>query len=128
MLVVLTLLAAYAVYTLRKQTVIPTAFKIVFERLNDLLVVVDSQQHILMMNPAAERAFQRPLKDVVGQPLGNLWPDHKVGIHRPASGRTIKSVSTARHMIRPNGLKPAFGIASIPCAFRTSTPSMKGTA
>jgi PAS domain S-box-containing protein len=44
------------------------------ELMPDALVVIDEQQRIVHFNPQAERLFQEPASDILGQPLDVLLP------------------------------------------------------
>ena len=52
----------------------------------DAIITIDSQQRIVLFNPAAERMFERPAETVLGQPLDVLIPaEHRAGHAGPGA-------------------------------------------
>lgn len=63
------LLLAWGVFRLRLMELVPIARTTVVDNLSDLIVVVDSQDHVVDINPSAQRAFGLRRSDAVGKPM-----------------------------------------------------------
>src|SRR6186713_3006456 len=47
----------------------------------DAIITVDSEQHVILYNKAAERIFGWPTREMLGQPLARLIPRRHQGAH-----------------------------------------------
>lgn len=54
------------------------ARQIVSEQLRDGMIVLDAQEHIVNLNPAAERMLHTALRHVKGHPIGEVIPAYRV--------------------------------------------------
>jgi PAS domain S-box-containing protein/putative nucleotidyltransferase with HDIG domain len=59
---------------LRAEQVIPIARDIVFERIGDCILVLDMQNRVLDLNPAAEQLIGYRISDAFGLSIERLWP------------------------------------------------------
>jgi len=57
------------------EEVIPVARDITFERIGDCILVLDTQNRVLDMNPAAERLLGCGISEAFGLPIATIWPD-----------------------------------------------------
>ena len=60
----------------RPEQVIPIARDIVFERIEDCILVLDNQNRILDLNPAAEQLIGYNISDAFGLSIERIWPYH----------------------------------------------------
>jgi PAS domain S-box-containing protein len=70
-----TVAAAWGLFRFRLLELLPVARGAVVEHLQDGVLVVDSQDRVLDLNPAAVRIFGIPSQRVIGQPLDALLPN-----------------------------------------------------
>ncbi len=71
-------------------------FSGIVESAMDAIITVDSMQHIVLFNVAAERMFGYPAAEIVGQPLDRLIPARYHEEHRSHIGSFGKTGTTAR--------------------------------
>ncbi len=64
----------------------------------DGVISVDARQRIVLFNPAAERMFGYPAREVIGQPLDLLLPAGARGVHRHEVDNYAKYGVTSRRM------------------------------
>jgi len=64
----------------------------------DAIITVDSQQQIVMFNPAAERMFGYPSAEAIGTPLSRLIPERFRTAHEGHVRRFAKAGTTSRRM------------------------------
>jgi PAS domain S-box-containing protein/putative nucleotidyltransferase with HDIG domain len=60
---------------LHLEKVIPLARDTMFENISDCILVLDMQNHVLDLNPAAERLIGCSVSSALGLPLKQIWPD-----------------------------------------------------
>ena len=70
----------------------------VLESAMDAVITVDEQQRVLLFNEAAEKIFQRPREQVLGQPLDMLLPARLRQVHRAHVGHFGATGTTSRRM------------------------------
>ena len=58
----------------RAEQVIPVARNIIFERIGDCILVLDKQNRVLDLNPAAEQLTGCGISDAFGLPIEQIWP------------------------------------------------------
>jgi PAS domain S-box-containing protein len=73
-------------------------FSGVVESAMDAIITVDSMQHIVLFNVAAERMFGYPAAEIVGQPLDRLIPARYREVHRSHIRSFGETGATARSM------------------------------
>jgi len=56
------------------EQVIPVARDIIFERMGDCILVLDMQNRVLDLNPAAEQLTGYKISDAFGQSIERIWP------------------------------------------------------
>ena len=69
---------SWSLFHFRLLDIVPAAHKTIFESMNDVVIVMDAQNRIVDLNPAAQRVFGCSASDSVGQPVEkilSLWPD-----------------------------------------------------
>jgi PAS domain S-box-containing protein len=103
---------AWGFYRLRKRDIMPVAREAIVESMQDRVVVVDGQNRILDMNPAAQHLFGRPLSEVIGEPVEQVWEDWP-GINTPTSGQ----MATGRELTLSHGAEQrTYDVRSSPLA------------
>ena len=58
----------------RLEQVIPIARDVIFERIGDCILVLDMQNRVMDLNPAAEQLIGCKISDALGLPLERVWP------------------------------------------------------
>ena len=58
----------------RLEQVIPVARDVIFERIGDCIIVLDKQNRVLDLNPAAEQLIGYGISDALGLSIERLWP------------------------------------------------------
>jgi PAS domain S-box-containing protein len=66
---------AWGFYRLRQRDIMPVAWEAIVESMQDRVVVVDGQNRILDMNPAAQQLVGRSLSEVIGEPVEQMWAE-----------------------------------------------------
>ena len=59
---------------LHPERVVPIARDIIFERIGDCILVLDMQNRVLDLNPAAEQLTGCRISDALGLPIDRIWP------------------------------------------------------
>jgi PAS domain S-box-containing protein/putative nucleotidyltransferase with HDIG domain len=62
------------------EQVIPIARDIIFERIGDCILVLDVQNRVLDLNPAAEHLTGYRIADAFGLPIERIWPYHTASL------------------------------------------------
>lgn len=73
--IVVTLIMAYFFVGWRMVDIVPTAWGAVVHSIHDSVIVVDNQNCIMDLNPAAQKAIGQPASALIGNPLDQVWPD-----------------------------------------------------
>ena len=71
---------AWSFYRLQLRDIVPVARDTVVEGMADALLVLDSENCIVDLNPAAQRLLNQPRSEALGQPLEALWPEWQAGL------------------------------------------------
>jgi PAS domain S-box-containing protein len=69
---------SWSFFRLRLLDIVPAARDAVIESMNDVVMVLDTQNRIVDLNPAAEHAFRCSKSKVIGQPATQMltnWPE-----------------------------------------------------
>ncbi len=69
---------AASLFLFQRLDIIPVAHEAVFESTDNAVIIVDEQNHILALNPAAQRLANRAALGAIGQPLSQVfvtWPE-----------------------------------------------------
>lgn len=72
------LLVAWALFRFRLFDIVPAARHAVIESMSDAMLVLDAQNRLVDLNPAAQRLISQQAADVIGQPASQVlskWPD-----------------------------------------------------
>ncbi|RKH89219.1 PAS domain S-box protein [Corallococcus sp. AB045] len=64
----------------------------------DAIISIDTEQHIVLFNASAERIFGYSAREVLGQPLDILLPEHLRAVHAEHVRRFAQGAATSRHM------------------------------
>ncbi|MEO7886884.1 MAG: PAS domain-containing sensor histidine kinase [Polaromonas sp.] len=64
----------------------------------DAIITVDSEQHVILYNKAAEKIFGWPTREMLGQPLTRLIPQRHQGAHGEQLSRFGLTGTTSRRM------------------------------
>ncbi len=82
----LALTYAIALFGFRIFDPLPLARQVAIQQLRDGMLVLDPQQRVVSMNPAAERILCAPVKQVQGKPIADLLPNlPQPGLFEPDS-------------------------------------------
>ncbi len=68
------LVVAFGLLRFRMLDIVPVARDVVIQSLGDGLIVLDTQQRIVDINPAAQRALSHSGRPPIGAALSRLWP------------------------------------------------------
>ena len=71
-------IVAWGLFRYRLFDIVPLAWDKVIENISDAVVVLDSQNRVIDLNPAAQKNIDRPISEVIGQPAAHVfsdWPD-----------------------------------------------------
>jgi len=69
---------AWSLFQFRLLDIVPVAHKTVFESMSDVVIVMDAQNRIVDLNPAAQRVIGCSASESIGQPAERVlsrWPD-----------------------------------------------------
>jgi PAS domain S-box-containing protein len=66
---------AWGFYRLRQRDIMPVAREAIVESMQDRVVVVDGQNRILDINPAAEHLVGRSRSEIIGEPVEQMWAE-----------------------------------------------------
>nr|MBN1230116.1 PAS domain S-box protein [Anaerolineae bacterium] len=72
------LIVAWGLFRFRLFDIAPAARATVINGMADVVVVIDAQQRIVDLNHAALAALEKPMSEVIGQPVDDIyadWPD-----------------------------------------------------
>lgn len=72
----------------------------IVESAMDAIVTVDEDQRIVLFNTAAERMFQSPATEAIGQPIDRFIPERFRDMHHEHMRRFAKSQTTTKQMGR----------------------------
>jgi len=70
-----TLVAAWSLFGFRLGDVVPVAYETVIEEMSDGVILLDSRDRILDLNPAAQKMIGRTASEAIGRPVGELWSE-----------------------------------------------------
>jgi len=90
---------AWSLYHLRHRDIVPVARTAVIESMNDGVIVLDAQDRIVDLNPAAGRLVECVPSEAIGQRLDRLWSgrlEHLQGDLQPAQEITIDHADQRR--------------------------------
>lgn len=73
------LVLAWSLARLRRGDVVSVSHGAVFRSLSDGVIVLDAQDCVIDLNPAAQRMIDHEVK-AMGQPVERLWPDWHAGV------------------------------------------------
>jgi len=71
---------------------------LIVENANDAIITIDSDQNIVLFNPAAEKAFGYTRSDVLGTPLTTLLPENYRNDHQQHVDEFAQEQVTSRSM------------------------------
>jgi PAS domain S-box-containing protein len=71
--VVTSLTVAWNLDRLQKEDIVPVARGTVVESMSDGVIVLDKQNRIIDLNPAAQNLFQGAVSEIIGQPVKQVW-------------------------------------------------------
>lgn len=73
------ILFAWALFAFKLLDIVPIAYAAIFKSIPDSAIVLDTQNRIVNLNPAASRLLNTPLSNVIGKPAETVfaaWPQH----------------------------------------------------
>ena len=65
---------AWSLYHLQQVNIVPVAYKTMFEGIRDAAIVLDAQDRIVDLNPAAQQLIGHAAAETLGQPIAQIWP------------------------------------------------------
>ena len=68
------LLVTWGLFRFRLLDIVPVAREAVVESMSDGVMVLDVQNRIVDLNPAAQRIIGRSVAEAIGQPAAQVWP------------------------------------------------------
>jgi PAS domain S-box-containing protein len=74
-IIVTSLTAAFSVFYLRLGDVVPVAREVIIEGMSDGVIVLDAQNRIVDMNPAAQRLIGHAASEAIGKSIEQIWPE-----------------------------------------------------
>ena len=69
------LTAAFSVVYLRLGDIVPVARETIIEGMSDSVIVLDTQNRIVDLNPAAQHLVGHAASEAIGQPMEQVWPE-----------------------------------------------------
>ena len=69
------LLFSLSYFRFKMVKVVPIAQRVVFERLNDGILILDADDRVMDLNPAAQKLIQIPYAKLLGTPLAQALPE-----------------------------------------------------
>jgi len=91
-LVVSSLMVAWCIFRLRLLDIVPVARESIIESMQDAVIVLDAENHIVDINPAAEHIIGYSASEAVGWPLDQIWSYWSEQLQTSrlsSSGRTV---------------------------------------
>ena len=67
--------AAWGIYGLRLGDIIPVTREVVIENMGDSVIVLDAEDRIVDLNPAAQQLLGHARLQAIGEPVGRVWPE-----------------------------------------------------
>ena len=64
---------AWALRRFRLFEIVPAAHRAIFQSLNDAVIVLDAQDRVVDMNPAAQQIVGQPLTSILGRPVSEVF-------------------------------------------------------
>ena len=83
------LMAAWIFYRSRVENIMSASRKVVIEGMGDSVIVLDGENRVLDMNPAAQQLSDLAASKAIGQPVEELWPNWFDQIEHPDDGLGI---------------------------------------
>lgn len=83
---------AYGLFRLRQGDVVSVSRRVVMETMGDGLLLLDSANRIVDLNPAAEAIIGESASSAIGQPIVQLWPEWADGLTRLHSTDHVQQV------------------------------------
>ncbi len=77
---------AWILYRLRRLDIVPVARGAVIEGMGDGILVLDAQNRVVDLNPAAQHLFGYTFSEAVGQSVEQVWPEWPDQFERPHDG------------------------------------------
>ncbi len=89
---------AVAIFRYRLLDLIPIARAVVVERMQDGVIVVDSEGRLVDLNPAAYRMLGVD-ENLIGQPMASALPEYSRAVHVPPEARVRRSIQGDEHIL-----------------------------
>jgi len=71
---------AWNLYRLRIRDIVPVARETVIESMSDGIIVLDAQNRVVQLNPAAQYLIGHAASEGLGQPVEQVWPEWPGGM------------------------------------------------
>lgn len=79
------LVFSWSVSRLRMGDILRVSREAIIEGMGDAVIVLDAEDRVVALNPAAERVLSRPAGEVVGRPVQEIWPKRWEGQAGPVA-------------------------------------------
>lgn len=89
---------AVAIFRYRLLDLIPIARAVVVERMQDGVIVVDSEGRLVDLNPAAHRMLGVD-ENLIGQPMASALPEYSRAVYVPPEARVRRSIQGDEHIL-----------------------------
>ena len=110
--IVHSLMAFIGVFIYRGGRFLPVARDIAFKNIQDGLLVLDRNDNIVDLNPAAMRILGQPDNKMIGKPISLVWKQGADLLAGNSDGNTIEG----EHSLLMNGIEQTFDIVISPVA------------
>jgi PAS domain S-box-containing protein len=89
---------AWALFRTRLLDLVPVAYRVLIQSMNDGMIVLDGRHRIVDLNPAAQQLIGTPLSRAIGRPATEVFPfAQKWGSHLQAQTATHLELSHSHH-------------------------------
>ena len=109
-----TLIIMRTLVRLERAYVLPVSRSAVVESMSDGIIVLDSQNRIMDLNPVAQRLTNSAPETAIGQPIEAILPDIRRPREEPAVGKELVLATKEGERIYDMRLSPLIGLSGDP--------------
>jgi PAS domain S-box-containing protein len=74
---------AWSLARLRLRDIVPVSRQAVIESMRDVVILLDAQNRIVQLNPAAQHLIGHTASEAIGQPMEQVWPGWRSWMEHP---------------------------------------------